>query len=106
MSTLVEIASVFRQIQEARTAHYKAVLQIRVTTFAIPGSIAVVQVTDERARIVGPRLDEGWRPGKPLHEILIHPEDWKAILKSVESRSALDVSQRPIRLLGLPVEES
>jgi hypothetical protein len=82
---------IYRERQQARETGYKRIVHIRVTKDAILGAPTTVPVTPERARTLGRLLmvRSGGLDGvvvadpsdyERMLELLIHPEDWAALL--------------------------
>lgn len=95
--------------EQMRTIHH-----IRVTVDALPGSVVSVPITPERARTIALRAfpASGGDPvvdtdpelvGRPLLEVLIHPEDWMTLLKDAEAIGYVDTSGPIRRVMGIPV---
>lgn len=92
-----EIDAIWGQIQEARREHMNPrIVHIRVSKFGIPGSIAIVPMSPDRAK--------HYPPAHPWpHEIVMHFEDWAAVRRTA-TRDVMDDARRPISLFGIPVE--
>lgn len=87
----------------------RAIVHVRVTASAIPGSIAAMPISPEHARAVAALwiLRDGTVTdlyhGRAL-EVLLHPMDYETILKDIEAALRGDcLIGDPVLLLGLPV---
>jgi hypothetical protein len=109
------IAAIFRECNAA-DGQMRPIIHARLTTDAIPGSIAAMPVTPERARTLGKLWAfpdgtiEAAYDGRAL-EILIHPEDWHGLLKELPSENGYAVQNaiwcgEPDRVLGIPVSRA
>lgn len=110
-------AVVHRQIVEADETGYKRIVHVRVTTDAICGSMAAVPVTPERARAIGKLValpdvgalaytvaaDPQWY--ERALELLIHPEDWIALLREIPMGATPLQLGDPKTVYGIPVSE-
>lgn len=93
------------------------VVQIRVSTDAIPGSVTTTMLTPERLRALRPyviHLQGRETPdaladptaAERLREIVMHPDDWFALLEEPDTRFALRLGMaegEPDRIFGIPV---
>src|SRR4051794_13786919 len=77
----------------------KAVVQIRVTAHAVPGSIACLPMmrVEPRPRELLEVLNhpDDWR------EVLIHPDDWRELLRTMKWRDC--TGDDVLYVMGLPV---
>lgn len=109
--------AVVRELHDVDATGYKRVVQIRITTDALAGSIMACPITPERARTLGRMMavrDEQ-RGGycvvadpmdyEAMAEVLIHPADWHALLRDAPHGAvALPLQpSAPIRMFGVPV---
>lgn len=100
-----------RELDDAEATGWQKIVQVRVTTDALPASPVTVPITPERARtmsamrmmpdgiVADPASYEG------MLEVLLHPEDWQDVLADAE-RFAVQMATRPgepNRIFGIPV---
>ena len=108
-------AALHSEIRHAREQD-RPVVHVRVAKDALPGTVAAMPVTPERARALGTLLllpDEtivGSPVNERLLELLIHPEDWRGLLveKDALGNYVVDYVVAPgeggvTRVLGIPV---
>lgn len=110
MSVLHAISN---ELDAAALSGYKRIVHIRLTTDALPGSVTSTPITPERARTLGRllALPGGGVVADPrstelLMEILIHPEDWAALLAETDAPYTVQAAMKagePDRVYGIPV---
>lgn len=117
IATVSIIASIHRELHDARATGYKRIVHIRVTADALAGSVTSVPVTPERARVLG-KLLMIRSPGEPLDgaviadpadaeallELLMHPLDWAELLADLDAIGYVSLGE-PIRVMGIPVSQ-
>lgn len=101
--------SIDRELRDAEE-QLREVVQIRVTPLALPGSVLLMPMSPERARVLG-RLhmvrDRGVisdPKNERMMEVLMHPEDWAELLTEVDHHHlhAHDLGE-PRSIYGIPV---
>ena len=113
ISSMTIMPTLYREQQQARE-QLREIHHIRVTTDALPGSLVSVPITPERARTirlamfpskagestvdVDPEL-----VGRPLLEVLMHPEDYAELTKDLDAVRDVDMTGSVTRVLGIPI---
>lgn len=102
------VEAIYRELECAAETGYREIVSIRVTPLAIRGSILAVQLSPERARILGKlRMVEGqgviadpeWC--ETHEELLIHPADWSTLLNDCSVYPY--INSGALSMFGIPV---
>ena len=107
MSTM---ETIWREVNDARSTGYQSIVHIRITTDALEGSPVTVPITPERARTIarlmivkGHGVVADSMDYETKLELLMHPEDYMALLRDVDPmRYGIEIGE-PTRIMGIPV---
>ena len=87
-----------REIDEARGAD-RPVASVRVTASALPGTVAAVSLSPERVEAL--RLDR--QLAERAVEILVHPDDYAALLEEPGEGLSTDAQSGVRHAFGVPL---
>ena len=91
-------AAIRREIDDARAAE-RPVASVRVTEAGLPGVVAAVSLSPERAEA----LDLDDQLAEAAVEILVHPDDYEKLLEEPSADLSRDASSGMRLVFGVPL---